>query len=308
MTVKVWSEREPGRWDECTEAAYLMTLLFGGFTRFPLGAYTDAERDALEMAAEGPVVTDTGSSFPIIDKGALKRYGVRLRQIPDGSSLGLRAKLSQAGRALAMAGTYGHLVAGHSLRRWQPTFTGGHAVCAVPLGGGRVLWLDPLAPDDHPGDLTDVATAMAFAFIPNDAREALAGEFAQEDDMIDPTKHIPAGLADVGPVTVWADPDRTSRLVDSWGGGTNIQTYWTIAPPFPTPTPLVPIRVNMSGPTKPPDWRVGWVGADKVTIKTPSDGGAEARIGAAAGPLADGMAAIKTAEGAIGAAVTALKG
>lgn len=85
-----------------------------------------------------------------------------------------------------------------------------------------------------------------------------------EDDM-NPVTDIPVGKATIGPVTVYADKNRTTRLIDSWNGGTNIPTYWTVLPPFPSPTPLVPVRLNMNGPTKPPLWKVGWVGADKVT-------------------------------------------
>ena len=82
---------------------------------------------------------------------------------------------------------------------------------------------------------------------------------------MNPVTDIPLGKANVGPLTVYADPDRKTVLIPSWPGGTNIPTYWTRLPPFPSPTPLVPIRLNMNGPTKPPLWKVGWVGADKVT-------------------------------------------
>jgi hypothetical protein len=179
--VKVWSEREPGAWTECSEAAYLMALLAGGFDRFPLGAYTDAERDALD-AAIGFDREGGGNMLTDVDAGSLARYGVRLRPLADGTRAGLRWALEQPDRALVVTGTFRGLPAGHVLRRWQPGFIGGHAWTVLPDGAGAVLWLDPLAPDDHPGDKATVDDVMACAWTPGAefGREAVAGEFAPE--------------------------------------------------------------------------------------------------------------------------------
>jgi hypothetical protein len=158
-----------------------MTLLYGGFSAFPLGAYTIEEREALDSAG-GPDPVAGGSTFPIIDRGSFARYGLKLRRIADGSRAGLEKALSTPGRALAMAGSYKSLPINHPLRKWQPSFEGGHAVCVIPLGAGRIRWLDPLAPMGYGGDETNVVTALTFAWIPSDAREALAGEFTTVED------------------------------------------------------------------------------------------------------------------------------
>jgi hypothetical protein len=324
MTVKVWSEF-PGRpgfgVDQCSECGYLMGLLHGGFAKFPLGAYTTVERDALTVAEVDRAASRAAGKpmFPLIDAAALKRYGRRLRTVTGSltraTDAQLRTALSTRGNAVVLPGSYLGLPYSHPLRARArqangSDYTGGHMVTVVNEDG-TPDWLDPLRPNGEAAYPCTVEDAMAFAWSNSDAHVVRAGEFAAlEDDMIDPAKHIPAGLADVGPVTVWADPDRVARIpgLEAWPGGTDIELYWTVAPPFPTPTPLVPIRLNMNGPGKPPAWKVGWVGADKVAVKQAAGGGAETRIGAASTHFADGMAALKTAEGAFVAGVTALKG
>jgi len=180
--VRVWTERRPtSPFDQCSECGYLMALAYGGFSRFPHEAYSDAERDALTGAELNRDTWRAAGNpmFPLIDEAARTRYGVRLRRIPDGSLAGLRKKLETPGIALSMAGTYAHLRPEHDqrLRRWQPSFGGGHMVCVIPQEDGRLLWLDPLALRDFGGDLTDVETALAFAYIPSDAHEAAINEF-----------------------------------------------------------------------------------------------------------------------------------
>lgn len=169
MAVRVWTERRVGAWDQCTECAYLMALLYGGFRSFPLGAYTPAERDALD-AATPPDPESGGSTFALLDAGASKRYGITLDRITDGSRAILKRTLNRPNMALAIAGSLGGLKAGHRLRRWQPDFTGGHAICVLTEGDGRVRWLDPLAPDGHEGDSATVDQVLAFAWLPSDAR------------------------------------------------------------------------------------------------------------------------------------------
>jgi hypothetical protein len=182
--VRVWTERRPvGSWDQCSECGYLMAMVYGGFDRFAHGAYSDTERDALTAAERDRAIWRAAGNpmFPLIDEAARTRYGVRLRRIPDGTRTGLKAKLQTPGIALSMAGNYAHLGPEHDqrLRRWQPGFAGGHMICVVPQEDGRLLWLDPLAERDFGGDLTDVETALAFAYIPSDAHEATIHEFGQ---------------------------------------------------------------------------------------------------------------------------------
>lgn len=173
---KVWSERRPGAWDQCTEGAYLMALVYGGWRDFPRGIYSDGERNALDEATPPDPATG-GSTFDLLDAGARRRYGVTLHRIPGDTKRGLRTQLGIAGQALAIAGSLGHFPVGHRLRKWQPDYTGGHAVAVVTLGEGRCWWGDPLAPMGDAGDEVTVDAVATFAWYPSDARIITGGAF-----------------------------------------------------------------------------------------------------------------------------------
>lgn len=175
--MKVWTERQVGAWEKCTECSYLMTMHYGGHTNFPLGVYTDEERDAFDATFGTP--NDIGSTFDACDQGAMVRYGVALRTVPRSS---LSDRLQMPGRALAIAGSYSRLPKGHYLRRWQPAFIGGHAT-TVEVHDNGILWLDPLAVKDHPGDKVDAATVLAFAsgWSGWNPREALFNELIPQE-------------------------------------------------------------------------------------------------------------------------------
>jgi len=156
-----------------------MVLVYAGFRRFPLGAFTAEERNALEMSDLEP--DHIGANHVITDVAIEARYGVGMRTPPTGrwSKTELRAELSATGKAYAVAGKYGLLPTSPlNLRRWDPSFTEAHDVCVVPLGGGRVRWLDPLAPMRFAGDVIDVETVLRYAFLPNDARWLRENELA----------------------------------------------------------------------------------------------------------------------------------
>ena len=57
----------------------------------------------------------------------------------------------------------GNFPAGSEIRRWDPDFTGGHAVCVVALGNDRFQWLDPLAPMKFAGDVVSDLMVKKFA-------------------------------------------------------------------------------------------------------------------------------------------------
>jgi hypothetical protein len=156
----VWSEREPGPWDECTESAYLQGLVYGGHTAYQHGIYSDAERDALSLLVD-PLDNVTGATFRLVEGAIRQRYGLSTEPLPPGLSLG--AALRRPGWALILAGVHGRWREGHYLRRWQPTFRGAHAATAIPLDPSAVLFLDPLAPDGHPGDRVDPTTIELWA-------------------------------------------------------------------------------------------------------------------------------------------------
>ena len=192
-TPKVWSEQGGAHRlathsvTDCTYSANLMVLVHAGFRNFPKGAFTAEERNALESSDAEP--DHIGANHAITDVAIKRRYGVIMRKPPGPterwSEDELRAELSAVGKAYAVAGMYGALPrVPLDLRRWDPTFTLAHDVCVIPLGNGRVRWLDPLAPMGFGGDVIGVDTVLRYAFLPNDARWLKENELApaHEDD------------------------------------------------------------------------------------------------------------------------------
>lgn len=198
----VWSERnEPNAqgWHDCTYSAVLMMLVYAGKIGYPLGIYTVEEREALERSDDR--ADEIGSTFFYTDQAVLRRYGVRPHRLTSdpGTTSALRDALEIPNRAYVIAGSLGHLPAGHPQRRWQPAYVGGHAICVITDGSDYVTWLDPLATWRFPGDRVPIATVAQFAWYPNDARymtrDELAGtipDSAMEDPM--------SWFADVKPV------------------------------------------------------------------------------------------------------------
>ncbi len=154
MTLN-WSERfEPagGPLRDCAYAAALTALVHGGKLDYPLGIYTVGEREALERSDNQP--DETGANLNDVILAVKRRYGI------DWETSGVALLDRFKGRSdvgFVITGANGNLVGGHSLRRWQPTFTGGHAVFIVPEGD-KARWFDPLAPMRYAGDTADWAT------------------------------------------------------------------------------------------------------------------------------------------------------
>lgn len=150
-----------------------MAVVFGGFTAFPLGIYTVAEREALERSDSQP--DEVGASEFDITEAVRNRYKLALR-VPTAS---LGTSLNTAGIAMTVGGSNGRFPAGHFLRRWDPGFAGLHEVCVIPLGGGRSLWLDPLAPWRYAGDIVNNTTVLSWAFGGTSYRYVKQDEFLE---------------------------------------------------------------------------------------------------------------------------------
>ena len=162
--VTVWDERDD--YTACTYRSILMVLVASGYTGFPLGAYTAAEAQAFRGG-------DSRLHFGGPVDRALNRYRVTVQSPTPYSQAGLRAALATPGAAYAVAGRTANFAAGHPIRRWDPVFSGFHAVCVIPLGGGLCLWLDPLAYTGYAGDtvtVSDITDIFAAGNYPNDAR------------------------------------------------------------------------------------------------------------------------------------------
>ena len=127
-----------------------MALLFTGYP-FKAGiAYTVAEREALERSDNQP--NETGASLDDLILAVHNRYKVDWKK----SGIDLLAQhYKRADLGFIIQGRNGNLPTGHTLRRWDPGFTGDHAVFIVPTGDGtHVRWYDPEAPMKYAGDVT----------------------------------------------------------------------------------------------------------------------------------------------------------
>ena len=160
-TPVVWSERpEPNATGlkDCTYSAGLMGLVHGGKVDYALGIYSVAEREALERSDDQP--NETGASLDDLVLAIKRRYGIALTKI------GVEFMADRHGRtdlAFIIQGVNGNLPAGHSQRRWDPTFVGPHCLTIVPTGDGTtVTWLDPEAPNKFAGDKVAWTTVMKW--------------------------------------------------------------------------------------------------------------------------------------------------
>lgn len=200
----VWSEVDPAltSYTDCTYCSILMVVAASGFTAFPLGLNTHPERVAFRGG--DPRLNFAGG----VDR-AKARYGITIQSPAPYSKEGLRAALMQSGRAYAIAGRTANFPAGHTLRRWDPTFSGTHAVAYIPDGLGVGQWLDPLAPMGYAGQnvtVSQVVDTFCTGVFPNDARFLTLGDAMPKIDLISypdgpHTCNIPAG----GTVQGWSD-------------------------------------------------------------------------------------------------------
>lgn len=160
-TTKVWSERPepnaPGLRD-CTYSAGLTGLVFAGFDKFPKGAFTVDEREALERSDDQP--NETGASLDDLILAIKRRYDITLKK----SLIQYLAQhKARADLGFVIQGANGNLPYGHTLRRWDKNFTGGHAVFINPSGdGSTVHWYDPEAPMGFAGDIVNWATVTKW--------------------------------------------------------------------------------------------------------------------------------------------------
>lgn len=164
-SVKVWSEKESGDWEACVAASYLMGLVYGGVTAYPLGIYTQAEREALELVPDEP------QDYATTDGQAQARYGVHLRKLSTGS---IESAVARPGIGLVLTGYGGLLI---------PTEASIHSLFYLPTSPTAGLLYDPLATNQSAGvsiAASRVATWAAGRAGPNDAREVRADEFQGE--------------------------------------------------------------------------------------------------------------------------------
>lgn len=135
------TEREVGPWYDCTFAAGLEVFRDG----FPDGVAippTVEEKEALRAAA-GMVDDHGGASIDDLIRGGRARYQLAAGYYVTGDWADVSTALRIPGFRLVVQGSMAKVPA--TLRRWDPGFTGGHAVAA--RGNTTApMWCDPLAP------------------------------------------------------------------------------------------------------------------------------------------------------------------
>ena len=166
MSITVWTERQTGKWTDCVFSAYGMALEYGGFSAFPLGAGTAAEREAFA----GPQANDkSGTTLEQADALSLARYGITLPTLKGT----LANALAAPNQALVVTGNYSRLSGNSALVKdvyaWNnydtknPLPSVDHAVTIITNPDGTLTWLDPTAKEGSTGVPVTAAEVEQFA-------------------------------------------------------------------------------------------------------------------------------------------------
>ena len=170
----VWSEREYPHYRDCVFSAWLDVLVYAGFKEFPLGIYSNDEREQLERA--GSHIPETATTMAQASENSINRYHINFRA-PD---VPLSTALTRVGTGIILFGRNGNLPAGDSWRRWDPTFDGIHSVSIFPLGNGYSQVLDPEAWMGFPGDKVPNSKILKWASGVGDWMWARENEFQRK--------------------------------------------------------------------------------------------------------------------------------
>jgi hypothetical protein len=176
-SVLVWSEREYPSYRDCVQSAGLMALVYAGWIHFPLGRYSNPEREALERAS--PLHTpESATTMAALEDEIRRRYGLPLGTLHSNIE-SLEKLLTRNGSGLVMFGINGNLPVSDPWRRWDTQFTGMHAVfirCSEKPGYSRVF--DPEAPMEYPGDLVANTKILTWSQHAGDVRVIGTDELA----------------------------------------------------------------------------------------------------------------------------------
>jgi len=138
-TLGTWTEQHEttSRWYDCGWSSALTALVYAGFTQFPEGIYTLAERDALVSGSAKEPGGD--STIAEVVASIKSRYGIVMTTISKQTDV--YTALNTPGKALIVQGESSFLPT--SL---QNGFQGAHTLAVIPLGNGKVAEFDPLLP------------------------------------------------------------------------------------------------------------------------------------------------------------------
>ena len=155
------SEREVGHywpdgrydcpsWEDCAWNSTGMTRdVATGGAQSPTHEQMEKVR-SLVMGPDGP----TGSA--LLMAGIAQAWGWTPARTAYNATFETTWARVPVGGAAALMGRLSALPSDSRLRRWQPSYAGGHAICAVKLPDGRAWWDDPLAPSTYIGEFVSV--------------------------------------------------------------------------------------------------------------------------------------------------------
>lgn len=162
MAITVWTERQAGKWTDCVFSAYGMALEYAGFTAFPLGAGTAAQREAFA----GPLTT--GATLAQADSRSQATFGTKLQPL----DTSLTKALARPGYAYVVTGNYSklspnsdlvsHVYGWNNYDTSNPLPSVDHAVTIITNADGTLTWLDPTAPQGASGIPVTAAEVMQF--------------------------------------------------------------------------------------------------------------------------------------------------
>jgi hypothetical protein len=147
---------DDAKWEDCRFDAAVEWLRAMGRDIPPTHAEAEAIRAAAGLQPTG------GSRHEDLVRGVMRRYGFAIPSQVEGAEALLAAM--PPGTCAIVDGSLGNFVYGHRLRRWQPGFTGGHAVYVEHTADDVWLWCDPLAPVGYQPDRVSATEVRAFAW------------------------------------------------------------------------------------------------------------------------------------------------
>jgi hypothetical protein len=243
------TEREPdGTWEDCLPSSAVMHARAAHSRAIPA---THTEAQSLRNDAGLPEAG--GVTIHQILVGFRRRYGW------DGGQLVPTAQFLDRlvpGTSAVVSGRLASFPAGHRLRRWQPGFTGGHAVWVARLADGTYWWDDPLAPAvGYAGE--EISRDELAVYVRGWPGDQLVAPTLEESEMFpvvtrEPFQAPAAWTLPAGAVLNGYDPTQPGKIVRSVTGpaqghaSARVSVRWVgVAagqkPPVPTGAPFLEV-------------------------------------------------------------------
>ncbi len=156
--IPVSEDNDPdGHVEDCVPCSGLMQAnAYSGGTH----PATLAEAEAIRAAGGAPPTGGVSSQQLVAGTQARYHWAATI----EGTPAAIIASL-KVGSNATVSGSLGNFPAGHHLRRFSPTFTGGHRVWVGVEAGPVYWWIDPLAPPNsgYKGEAVTLAEVTTFA-------------------------------------------------------------------------------------------------------------------------------------------------